>query len=104
MCFENNGYHFEQRVLTAATSYTFTVRAKDAAGNLSATSNSLTVVNSNNTATDLFSEYIGSSNNKALEISNATSSSQLIHLQHQNKAMALSVEYRLTFIWNLEFW
>ena len=61
--------------LTAATSYTFTVRAKDAAGNLSATSNSLTVVtNSNNTATDLlFSEYIeGSSNNKALEISNAT--------------------------------
>ena len=61
--------------LTAATSYTFTVRAKDAAGNLSATSNALTVVtNSNNTATDLlFSEYIeGSSNNKALEISNAT--------------------------------
>ena len=61
--------------LTAATSYTFTVRAKDVAGNLSATSNSLIVVtNSNNTATDLlFSEYIeGSSNNKALEISNAT--------------------------------
>ena len=61
--------------LTAATSYTFTVRAKDAAGNLSGVSNTVTVVtNSNNTATDLlFSEYIeGSSNNKALEISNAT--------------------------------
>ena len=61
--------------LTAATSYTFTVRAKDAAGNLSGLSNTVTVVtNSNNTATDLlFSEYIeGSSNNKALEISNAT--------------------------------
>ncbi len=62
--------------LTAATSYTFTVRAKDAAGNLSATSNSLTVVtNSNTTSTELmFSEYIeGSSNNKALEIANKTS-------------------------------
>ena len=61
--------------LTASTSYTFSVRAKDAAGNLSGASNTLTVVtNSNNTATDLlFSEYVeGSSNNKALEISNAT--------------------------------
>ncbi|QZK90712.1 endonuclease [Flavobacterium sp. CHNK8] len=64
--------------LTAATSYAFTVRAKDAAGNLSGVSNTVTVVtNSNNTATDLlFSEYIeGSSNNKALEISNATGTS-----------------------------
>ena len=64
--------------LTAATGYAFTVRAKDAAGNLSGVSNTVTVVtNSNNTATDLlFSEYIeGSSNNKALEISNATGTS-----------------------------
>ncbi|OUD36338.1 endonuclease [Flavobacterium sp. FPG59] len=62
--------------LTAATSYTFTVRARDAVGNLSATSNALTVVtNSNSTSTELmFSEYIeGSSNNKALEIANKTS-------------------------------
>ncbi|CAM2875404.1 endonuclease [Flavobacterium frigoris] len=62
--------------LTAATAYTFSIKAKDAAGNISASSNS---VNSTTTAATgsttelLFSEYIeGSSNNKALEISNAT--------------------------------
>jgi hypothetical protein len=38
---------------------------------ISGASNSLTVVNSNNTSTDLLFSYIeGSSNNKALEISN----------------------------------
>ena len=62
--------------LTAATAYTFNVKAKDAAGNISASSNILSVTTAANgaTATDLlFSEYIeGSSNNKALEISNAT--------------------------------
>ena len=62
--------------LTAATAYSFTVKAKDAAGNISATSNTLNVTTAatGSTATDLlFSEYIeGSSNNKALEISNAT--------------------------------
>lgn len=62
--------------LTASTAYTFTVKAKDAAGNISASSNTLNVATtaSGSTATDLlFSEYIeGSSNNKALEISNAT--------------------------------
>ncbi|TDE06880.1 endonuclease [Flavobacterium sandaracinum] len=62
--------------LTAATTYAFTVKAKDAAGNISASSNTLNVTTtaSGSTATDLlFSEYIeGSSNNKALEISNAT--------------------------------
>jgi hypothetical protein len=56
--------------LTAATSYTFTVRAK-MQQEISGASNSLTVVNSNNTSTDLLFSYIeGSSNNKALEISN----------------------------------
>lgn len=63
--------------LTASTAYSFTVKAKDAAGNISATSNTLNVTTAatGSTATDLlFSEYIeGSSNNKALEISNATS-------------------------------
>jgi endonuclease I/chitodextrinase len=60
--------------LTAATSYSFTVKAKDGAGNNSASSNSVNVTTSSSGATDLlFSEYIeGSSNNKALEISNAT--------------------------------
>ncbi|MDD2674575.1 MAG: endonuclease [Flavobacterium sp.] len=62
--------------LTAATAYSFNVKAKDAAGNISAPSNilSVTTTANNATATDLlFSEYIeGSSNNKALEISNAT--------------------------------
>jgi len=62
--------------LTASTTYDFTVKAKDAAGNISASSNTLSVTTtaSGSTTTDLlFSEYIeGSSNNKALEISNAT--------------------------------
>ncbi|SDH64391.1 Por secretion system C-terminal sorting domain-containing protein [Flavobacterium omnivorum] len=62
--------------LTASTTYDFTVKAKDAAGNISVSSNTLNVTTtaSGSTATDLlFSEYIeGSSNNKALEISNAT--------------------------------
>ncbi|MFE3871054.1 endonuclease [Flavobacterium sp. ZS1P70] len=62
--------------LTASTAYTFSVKAKDAAGNVSASSNvaSITTAAGGSTATDLlFSEYIeGSSNNKALEISNAT--------------------------------
>ncbi|MBF7090768.1 endonuclease [Flavobacterium sp. ALJ2] len=68
--------------LTASTNYNITVTAKDAAGNNSATSNTLTVttdaggVTDPGTATDLlFSEYIeGSGNNKALEILNATGS------------------------------
>jgi endonuclease I len=62
--------------LTAATAYTFSIKAKDAAGNVSASSNTITVTTSAAAATTtdlLFSEYIeGSSNNKALEISNAT--------------------------------
>ncbi|TDE53096.1 endonuclease [Flavobacterium sp. GT3P67] len=64
--------------LTASTAYTFSVKAKDTAGNISGASNTVNVTTSATgggaTATDLlFSEYIeGSSNNKALEISNAT--------------------------------
>ncbi|MFV8337259.1 endonuclease [Flavobacterium sp. RSP29] len=62
--------------LTASTAYTFYVKAKDAAGNVSASSIvvNVTTTGGGSTATDLlFSEYIeGSSNNKALEISNAT--------------------------------
>lgn len=66
--------------LSASTSYTFTVRAKDAAGNESAASNSVNVTtnaSSGGSATELlFSEYVeGSSNNKALEIANFTGSS-----------------------------
>ena len=62
--------------LTASTAYSFYIKAKDAAGNTSASSNtvSATTNSSGGTATELlFSEYIeGSSNNKALEIANNT--------------------------------
>ena len=63
--------------LTASTAFSFFVKAKDAAGNISGPSNTVNVTTaaaSSTTATDLlFSEYIeGSANNKALEISNAT--------------------------------
>ncbi len=62
--------------LTASTAYAFTVKAKDAAGNISADSNTAnvtTLANSTNATDLMFSEYIeGSSNNKALEIANNT--------------------------------
>lgn len=62
--------------LVASTTYTFSVRALDAAGNVSSSSNSLnvtTLADSNNGTDLLFSEYVeGSSNNKALEIANYT--------------------------------
>ncbi|GAA4757753.1 MULTISPECIES: endonuclease [Flavobacterium] len=65
--------------LTASTTYSFTVKAKDVAGNVSASSNTLNVTTSGSTptVTELyFSEYLeGSSNNKALEITNATGTS-----------------------------
>jgi chitodextrinase len=66
--------------LTAATTYSIYVKAKDAAGNTSASSNTISVTTNSigtGTATDLlFSEYIeGSGNNKALEIANNTGSS-----------------------------
>lgn len=65
--------------LTASTTYTFTVNAKDAAGNTSASSSSLNITTASTapTATELyFSEYLeGSSNNKALEITNKTGAS-----------------------------
>lgn len=67
--------------LTASTSYSIYVKAKDAAGNASASSNTISVTTNSSgtggTATDLlFSEYIeGSGNNKALEIANNTGSS-----------------------------
>ncbi|NVK51447.1 MAG: endonuclease [Flavobacteriaceae bacterium] len=66
--------------LTASTSYTFSIKAKDAAGNTSNASNSINVTTDNTpatgTASDLIiSEYVeGSSNNKALEIANFTGS------------------------------
>ncbi len=69
--------------LMANTSYTFSIKAKDAAGNISAASTSINVTTQDNTsggggATELFfSEYIeGSSNNKALEIANFTGTSR----------------------------
>ncbi|SFS78769.1 endonuclease [Lutibacter maritimus] len=64
--------------LTANTSYHFTVYAKDAAGNTSEVSNTLSITTTNTsiTASELFiSEYIeGSGNNKAIEIANFTGS------------------------------
>ncbi|WP_433778774.1 endonuclease [Flavobacterium anhuiense] len=66
--------------LTASTAYSIYVKAKDAAGNASASSNTISVTTNSSgtgTATDLlFSEYIeGSGNNKALEIANNTGAS-----------------------------
>jgi endonuclease I len=66
--------------LTASTSYNINVTARDAAGNVSASSNTIAVTTNSSgtgTATDLlFSEYIeGSGNNKALEIANNTGAS-----------------------------
>ncbi|OWP75736.1 endonuclease [Flavobacterium oreochromis] len=65
--------------LTASTTYSFTVKAKDASGNISDSSNVLTITTAGSTSavTDLyFSEYLeGSSNNKALEITNRTGTS-----------------------------
>ena len=62
--------------LTASTAYSFSVKAKDAAGNISSASNTVNVTTSasGSSITELyFSEYLeGSSNNKALEITNAT--------------------------------
>jgi len=67
--------------LTATTTYTFNVKAEDAAGNVSANSNTATVTTQSSGgggggASELFfSEYIeGSSYNKALEIANFTGS------------------------------
>ena len=61
--------------LAASTAYSFYVKAKDAAGNLSIASTTINATTSAvATASELlFSEYIeGSSNNKALEIANST--------------------------------
>ncbi|WP_166925739.1 endonuclease [Flavobacterium poyangense] len=64
--------------LTASTSYSISVKAKDAAGNTSAASNTLAITTDSNgtgeAGTELFfSEYIeGSGNNKAIEITNTT--------------------------------
>ena len=66
--------------LSASTSYSFYLIAKDAAGNQSSASNTINVTTNagsgGGNATDLFlSEYVeGSSNNKALEIANFTGS------------------------------
>ncbi|OXA88687.1 endonuclease [Flavobacterium hercynium] len=68
--------------LTNSTSYSINVSARDAAGNTSALSNTISVTTDSTgggggTATELlFSEYIeGSGNNKALEIANNTGNS-----------------------------
>ncbi|MEW7281109.1 endonuclease [Aquimarina sp. 2201CG1-2-11] len=67
--------------LTPDTTYSFFIRAKDAANNRSASSNTIQVTTQSSTtggnASGLFfSEYIeGSSNNKALEIANHTGAS-----------------------------
>ncbi|MDA9070183.1 endonuclease [Arenitalea sp.] len=64
--------------LTSETAYTFTILAKDAAGNTSTLSGSAietTLVSSSSSKNLFFSEYMeGSSNNKAFEIANFTGS------------------------------
>ena len=64
--------------LSGNTSYTFTVRAKDAAGNTSGLSTGVTITTATSGATTelFFSEYVeGSSYNKALEVANFTGGS-----------------------------
>lgn len=66
--------------LTTSTTYSFSIKAKDTAGNLSASSavvSATTNAISTSTSTELFfTEYVeGSSNNKALELTNKTASS-----------------------------
>ena len=67
--------------LTEGTTYDFSIKAKDDAGNVSNTSNVLSITTettpANGTTTELLiSEYIeGSSNNKAIEIANFTGNS-----------------------------
>jgi endonuclease I/chitodextrinase len=64
--------------LTGNTSYTFTVAAKDAAGNTSSASSGVTITTTIGGATTelFFSEYVeGSSYNKALEVANFTGNS-----------------------------
>ncbi len=76
----SNITNFTVTGLSAGTSYSFTVKAYDAAANISSNSNPVSITTTsggNGTATELFiSEYIeGSSNNKALEIANFTGAS-----------------------------
>jgi hypothetical protein len=74
---------FQATSLIASTTYSFSIKAKDAAGNISAASNTATVTTQSSggggggNSTELFfSEYIeGSSYNKALEIANFTGNS-----------------------------
>ncbi len=70
-----NGYNLTG--LSSNNNYTFTIKAKDAAGNISAASNSVTATtpsgSGNSTTELLISEYVeGSSYNKAIEIANFT--------------------------------
>lgn len=79
--FNSSTTSFTVTGLSANTNYCFTIKAKDAANNMSAFSNQDCEMTTNNgssgTSTELFfSEYIeGSSYNKALEIANFTGSS-----------------------------
>jgi hypothetical protein len=88
--------------LTAATSYTFTVRAK--MQQFSGVSNSLTVTNSNTPQLIyVFGIYRRFFKNKALEISNKTNSAVNL-LQHQKTKQWRWAWVQDYFIWNLEFW
>jgi endonuclease I/chitodextrinase len=91
--------------LTASTTYSVTVLAKDAVNNMSAQSsavNAMTTDGSTNTANELFiSEYIeGSGNNKAIEIANVTGNTidlSLYNLRRQgNGSGAWSARFDLT--------
>ncbi len=70
--------NFSVTNLTAGTSYTFSVKAYDLAGNISQSSNSVNITtlpggSGGNTSDLLISEYVeGSSYNKAIEIANFT--------------------------------
>lgn len=90
--------------LTASTTYSITVLAKDAVNNMSAQSTPVdgTTTNGTGSATELFiSEYVeGSSNNKAIEIANITGSPidlSLYNLRRQSNGTGpWSARYDLT--------
>ena len=96
-------------VLTGSTAFSFFIKVKDAAGPFSRASNTVNVTTSavgGSTATDLlFSEYIeGSSNNKLLEISNATGAAIDLQIYSIKKRKVLALQVQIKSNRNFEKW
>ena len=96
--------------LSSNTAYTFTVKAKDAAGNTSANSNAVNVTtlqgSGGGTTTELLiSEYVeGSSYNKALEVVNFTGASVDLSIYKIKKQISffrtrIGIVHHMDFRW-----